>query len=77
MVCFSQLSAVKKDTIFGAVEHFWPSLFCDGFNKIEVTWKPWTDVDYLDFTACNEVCTKKGSKFGGPIVFKMAHCAYV
>ena len=46
-------------------------------NKMEVTWKPWTDVDYLDFTACNEVCTKKGSKFGGPIVFKMAHCAYM
>ena len=45
---------------------------------MEVTLKPWTDVDYLDFTACNEVCTKKGSKFGGPIVFQNGTlCLYV
>ena len=45
---------------------------------MEVTLKPRTDVDYLDFTACNEVCTKKGSKFGGPIVFQNGTlCLYV
>ena len=33
MLSFSQLTAVKKDTIFGAAEiFFWPFLFCNRFN---------------------------------------------
>ena len=37
MVSFSQLPALKKDTIFGAAEtNFRPFLFCDCFSMIKI-----------------------------------------
>ena len=39
MVSFSQLPAVKKDTIFGTCQtNIWPFWFCHGFKNLSLSW---------------------------------------